>query len=54
MELIGTNFNLTLGGWRLRLSFALEEVEEPTRDPQTAPPHRLTYTKPNPSHRVQN
>ena len=27
MELIGSNFALTIGSWRLRLGFAIEDVD---------------------------
>jgi hypothetical protein len=39
MELLGTQFSLTLGSWRLRFAFAVEDVEQP---PTTvAPPHHV-------------
>jgi hypothetical protein len=52
MEFIGTQFNLTLGGWRLRFSFAIEEAEDGQPPAAQKPPHRLLYKKPNQSHRV--
>lgn len=41
MELIGTNFCLNLGGWRLRLSFAIDDNEEEPAARKARPPHRL-------------
>jgi len=40
--LLGTNFTITLGVWRLRFVLALEDVEE--RPPAPAPerPHHVT------------
>ncbi len=39
MEIIGSNFALTLGSWRLRLGFAIEEIDTPA---MKAPlPHRV-------------
>lgn len=40
MELIGTNFTITLGGWRLRLGFAIEDTDAPAA-PKMRPPHRM-------------
>jgi len=35
MEFLGTKFSITLGAWRLRFVFALEEArDERTRAPQ--------------------
>jgi hypothetical protein len=40
MEIIGTNFALTLGSWRLRINFAIEETDAPVA--ARAPiPHRV-------------
>lgn len=40
MDIIGTNFTLSLGAWRLRLVLALEDMEaEPVAT--VRPPHRL-------------
>jgi len=40
MEILGTNFTLSLGAWRLRLVLALEDVDaEPMR--KAPPPHRV-------------
>jgi hypothetical protein len=41
VDIIGTQFSITLGTWRLHFNFAIEETEE--RAPQAAPsaPHRL-------------
>ena len=40
MEIIGTNFTLSLGAWRLRFVLALEETEDPPKE-KVKPPHRL-------------
>lgn len=40
MEIIGTNFSLTLGSWRLRFVLAVEEAEERPKE-RIKPPHRL-------------
>jgi hypothetical protein len=40
VEIIGTNFTLSLGAWRLRLVFAIEETDERAKE-QVRPPHRL-------------
>jgi len=40
MEIMGTNFSLTLGSWRLRLGFSIEDVDTPT-PAKEAPPHRI-------------
>jgi len=38
MEIMGTNFTITLGSWRLRLCFAIEDVDAPERE-KDAPHH---------------
>ncbi|MBV8490931.1 MAG: hypothetical protein JO199_10425 [Candidatus Eremiobacteraeota bacterium] len=40
MEIIGTNFTLTLGGWRLRFGFALEDTDVPAMA-KPRPPHKM-------------
>jgi hypothetical protein len=40
MEIIGTNFTLSLGAWRLRFVLAIEDTEEPSTPKQRAP-HRM-------------
>ncbi|MBV9332905.1 MAG: hypothetical protein JO146_02775 [Candidatus Eremiobacteraeota bacterium] len=40
MEIIGTNFSLALGSWRLRFVLALEETDERPKE-RIKPPHRL-------------
>jgi hypothetical protein len=40
MDIIGTNFSLSLGVWRLRFVLAIEESEERPKD-RVRPPHRL-------------
>lgn len=37
MEYLGTNFSITIGGMRLRFSFALEETEERPAPPKPVP-----------------
>lgn len=40
MEIIGTNFTLSLGSWRLRFVLAIEDNEETPKE-KLRPPHRL-------------
>ena len=40
MEIIGTNFTLALGVWRLRFVLAIEENQEKPKE-RIRPPHRL-------------
>ncbi len=40
MEIIGTNFTLSLGAWQLRFALALEERDESPNE-KARPPHRL-------------
>lgn len=40
MEIIGTNFTLSLGSLRLRFALALEDNEEPPKE-KVRPPHKL-------------
>jgi hypothetical protein len=40
VEIIGTNFTLSLGSWRLRFVLALEERDEGTKE-KVRTPHRL-------------
>ncbi len=40
MEIIGTNFTLSLGSFRLRFVLALEDNEEPPNE-RVRPPHKL-------------
>ena len=39
MEIMGTNFTITLGSWRFRLCFAVEDVDMPAPQHETAPHH---------------
>jgi len=40
MEILGTNFTLSLGAWRLRFVLAIEDTDEqPVPKPRT--PHRM-------------
>ncbi len=40
MEIVGTNFTLSLGAWRLRFVLALEERDEAPQE-KVRPPHRM-------------
>ena len=40
MEILGTNFAITLGSWRLRFCFAVEDVDAPV-PAKAKPPHRV-------------
>jgi len=40
MEILGTNFTLTLGGWRLRFVLAIEDTDA-TQAAKARPPHRM-------------
>lgn len=40
MEIIGTNFTLALGAWRLRFVLAVEENYDQPKE-RVRPPHRL-------------
>ena len=40
MEIMGTNFSITLGSWRLRLGFAIEDVDTQAQAKEP-PPHRV-------------
>lgn len=40
MEILGTNFVLSLGSWRLRFVLALEDGDAPP-ERKAAPPHRM-------------
>ena len=40
VEIIGTNFTLALGSWRLRFVLAIEETQEPPKE-NARVPHRL-------------
>jgi hypothetical protein len=40
VEIIGTNFCLSLGAWRLRFVLALEERDDRPQE-KVRPPHRL-------------
>jgi hypothetical protein len=40
MEILGTNFSLTLGAWRLRLVLALEDTDA-AQAAKAPPPHRM-------------
>jgi hypothetical protein len=40
MEIIGTNFTLSLGAWRLRFVLALEDVDAVPM-PKAPAPHRV-------------
>jgi hypothetical protein len=40
VEIVGTSFVLSLGAWRLRLGFAIEENDDRPKE-KVRPPHRL-------------
>ena len=40
VEIMGTNFTISLGVWRLRFVLAIEENEERSKE-RVRPPHRL-------------
>lgn len=40
MEIIGTNFTLLLGAWRLRLVLAIEDADTAPA-PKPRPPHKM-------------
>jgi hypothetical protein len=40
MEIIGTNFSITLGSWRLRFDFAVEDIDVMPQSKEP-PPHRI-------------
>ncbi len=40
MEILGTNFAITLGSWRVRFCFAVEDVDAPA-PAKAKPPHRV-------------
>ena len=40
MELLGTNFSLSLGAWRLRFVLALEDTDS-APPAKVRPPHRM-------------
>lgn len=40
MEIMGTNFTLSLGTWRLRFVLAIEENDDRSTE-KVRPPHRL-------------
>jgi hypothetical protein len=40
VEIIGTNFTVSLGAWRLRFVLALEETDERPKE-RVRPPHKL-------------
>ncbi|MBV9233935.1 MAG: hypothetical protein JO030_07830 [Candidatus Eremiobacteraeota bacterium] len=41
MEILGTNFTVSLGSWRLRFVLALEESDDDGQKQRVRPPHRL-------------
>ena len=43
MEILGTNFSITLGSWRFRLCFAVEDVDAPV--PSKDIPHRMRVVR---------
>lgn len=47
MEILGTNFAITLGSWRLRFCLAVEDVDAPA-PPQPQTPHRIRIIEEEP------
>ena len=45
VEIIGTNFTLSLGAWRVRFVLAIEENEEEREKERVRPPHRLRVVR---------
>ncbi|HTX58451.1 MAG TPA: hypothetical protein VMH02_02155 [Verrucomicrobiae bacterium] len=41
MEILGTNFTLALGAWRLRFVLAIEDSDVAPAMPRARPPHRM-------------
>lgn len=41
MEIMGTNFTITLGSWRLSLRFAVEDVDAPQSAREV--PHHIRF-----------
>lgn len=40
MEILGTNFSITLGSWRIGVGFTVEDVDTPPQAKEP-PPHRV-------------
>jgi hypothetical protein len=43
MEILGTNFSITIGSWKLRFCLAIEDTDMPVPAPVRAP-HHVRYT----------
>jgi hypothetical protein len=43
MEIVGTQFSITLGSWRMRFCFAVEDVDTPV--PVKEVPHRVRVVR---------
>ena len=41
MEILGTNFAITLGSWRLCFRLAVEDIDAPAPAPKAQTPHRV-------------
>jgi len=41
MEILGTNFAITLGSWRLCFRLAVEDIDAPAPAPRAQTPHRI-------------
>lgn len=41
MEILGTNFAITLGSWRLCFRLAVEDIDAPAAQSQSHTPHRV-------------
>ena len=44
MEIMGTNFAITLGSWRLCFNFAIEDIDTP-QPVRATPPHRVRIVR---------
>ncbi|HTX56422.1 MAG TPA: hypothetical protein VMD47_04885 [Candidatus Acidoferrales bacterium] len=40
MEIMGSNFSITLGSWRVRFGFTVEDVDVP-QEAKESPPHHV-------------
>lgn len=44
MELLGTNFSISIGNWRLRFVLAVEDTDVPA-PAKARPPHRMRVVR---------
>lgn len=45
MEYLGSNFSITLGSWRLRIGFALEEAQDEMAVRAPVRAHHVVYPR---------